>query len=898
VERLLRWIWRMYPSSFRRRWLAEMERDLDLRTAARRRVGPGLVAEALLTLVRAWTRSALRAVTTEWLASGLWQDLRIAARTLRRSPAFFGAAVVVLAVGIGANATVFSALRAAILADPPYPELNRLVLVDRALTLEAGGPSEPAMWSYRKLGALRAMEGRLVDPIVGYARRLVTLSEAGPATPLWIELVSPGYFGILGMDPPLGRGFTADEDSPADPPLVAVISHRLWTERFQGAQDVVGRDIVLNGVRLRVVGVAPPGFAGLGGDADAWAPATASAPLIHPFLVDEAQGHWMWAVGRLAPGASFEDAQAQMRALGDAVAESFPEIRPGATSSAMIRSFEEVRVNRDARAAVLLLGVAAALVLLVACANLSGLLLTRARRRARDGAVRLALGASRWRLLRASLAESALLAGSGGAAGLILAGQGTRAMAAAWPTQFLGSASGELRVVSVDALGVDGHVLSFAVAATLLTTLLFGLAPALRASATGAAVKLRAGGALGGGGGRAGSVDLRTALVGGQVALALVLLIGAALVGASMKRLLDIDPGFDPSGVVTLDYGLPRESAWNDDLVGFHAEALERLAALAGVRDASTGRPPYSGHWALTAVHEVEGQPPFAEEQRPSMGVNVVSPAYFGVHGIRVVAGRALDERDGDDARPTVVINRRAAETLFPDREAVGRRVRLGVRPEGTEEMAEIVGVVADARYAPPDQEVIPEAYYAYRDFPVSGGMISLKVDGDPHEVVPAVRSALARLDPAMPIYDVRTMDERVAAATGDRRVVLALLALFSVFTVVLAAIGTWGVVAQAVAERQRELGLRLALGAGDGSVVTMVLRQSLAAAALGVSFGLAASSLVSRLLEAFLFETSARDPGAFAAAAAFLVGVVLLASYLPARRATRVDPAEALRAD
>jgi predicted permease len=832
------------------------------------------------------------------MAHGLATDVRLALRSVRRAPGFSVAATLVLALGVGANATVFSAMRAAILTPSPYREPDRLVLADIMRTSTATGEASPMAWSYPKFRLLSEVPGRLIDPMAGYAVRQATLAEAGPPARVNLEVVSAGYFGLLGMDPVLGREFDAAEDDPADPGHVVVLSHDIWRSRFAGDPSVVGRAIMLGGRPMTVVGVAPVGFEGLTGAASLWIPMGVSGELISPFMVSQAQSHWFHVVGRLRDGVAFEDARDQMRALGLAVAETYPGSSPGVELGGTARRFEDVRVNPGARAAVLALLAAAMLVLLVACANLSGLLLARVLRRAHDSAVRVAVGASRWRLVRASLVESSVLAIMGGALGLGLATVGTHVMALAWPRQFLSSEQGELQAVSVDTLGVDGAVLAFGVGATLATLLLFGVLPALRASGAEVAQRLKDGSWRGRRSDRVLGLDTRAALVAAQVALALTLLLGTGLVGASVRRLLAVDLGFDPEGVVTFQYTIPRESAWSDDPVTFHESFLERVRAIPGVAGAALGVPPLGGHWSITRVRDIEGQPAIALGQGPRIGANIVSDGYVEALRIPLLDGRTFDASDGEDATPTVILSRHAAERLFPRGQAVGQRIEVAMSQDGRERHAEVIGVVGDPRFSPPDREIMPEAFYSVRDFPITQGTISLRAARDPSELLPAVRAVLRGLEPSMPIANVRTMDEIITAATGDRRIVLGLLSVFALVTVLLAATGTWGIVSYAVADRRRELGLRLALGAGDARVVRLVLGQSGRYALGGAVLGFVIFVAGSRVLDAFLYETTRVDPWVFSGGSALLLGVVFLASWLPARQATRVHPVQALKSD
>jgi putative ABC transport system permease protein len=907
---------RLFPGDFRRLHGREMSEDFESELRRRRRDG-GVGAAAVYTLRAAW--DAARQGSTErirrgplpghgghetgkgrrdGMLEGTGGDVRLALRSRGGARGFTAAAVVVLALGIGANTTVFSALKMAILAPPPYPEADRLVMVDLTSGRAGKGVAQPSPWSYPKFQRLLAVPDRLVDPVAGYAERSATLTDPGEPALLPIELVSPGYFEVLGAEPLLGRAFVADEGDAMAPRLVAVLSWGTWQDRFAGDPGAVGRTLVLNGERFEVVGVAPRGFAGLSGDVALWIPMASAAELFSSFMIRGAQAHWLHAVGRLVDGATLDQARAQVASIGNGIAEAFPLDDPNVVYGADVRALTAVRVNGQARAAVLLLSVAAALVLLVACANLSGLLLARAKRRARDAAVRLAVGASRWRLIRASLVESAVLASAGGGAGVLVALWGTRAMAAAWPSQFLLSGHDEMRVTDPASLALDPAVLGFALAVTAATTLLVGLAPAVRTSRSDVAARLREAAGATRRGRRVLGMSGRAALVAAQVALALVLLVGTGLVGRSTERLLDVDLGFDPDHLLAFAYTIPRTDAWADDADAFHARFLERIAALPGVRGVSVGTPPLSGHWSITLVQDVRGHEPIPQGEGPAIGVHLVGDDYFEMLGVPLLQGRTLDGRDGTDAHPTLVLSRTAAQRLYPGEDPVGRSLRIGISADGKDPYAEVVGVVGDVRYGPPDQDPIPEAYYALREFGDRSVTVLVRTSDDPLSLMPAVRTELGVLDPELAIFAITTGRDLVARSTGDRRVVLALLALFAMVTVLLAATGTWGTVAYAVADRRRELGVRMALGARGGRVVGMVLGQSAGAALLGLVVGLAGAWAGARLLEAFMYRTSTRDPVAYAGAAATLLAVVLMASWLPGRRATRVDPSEALRAE
>ena len=907
---------RLFPADFRRAYGAEMRADFAAELERRGNTAGGRPVVFALRAVLDAARQGWRERTRRGplpghgshtpgngrrggMFEGLATDLRLGARALRRAPGFTAAAVAVLALGIGANTTVFSALKMAILSPPPYPQAERLVMADLSYGRRGEGEAElMPWWSYPKFQAYVERADRLVDPVAGYGRRSVTLTDAGDPARLPVELVSPGYFQVLGQTPAVGRFFGAEEADASAPSQVAVLSYGLWRERFGSESSVVGRRLTLNGQSYQVVGVAPRGFTGLTGGAELWVPMATGGQLFSRFMVTGAQAHWLNVVGRLRPDVTFEAAAEQMESIGQAVAETFPSDDPNEVYGAGLRRFTDVRRNANARAAVVLLSAAAFLVLLVACANLSGLLLARAKHRARDGAVRLAVGASRWRLVRAALVESGVLALTGGTAGVFVAVWGTRAMAAVWPARFLSSGEGEMRVMDLDALGLDGTVLGYALLVTFATAFLFGLAPALRASRGDVVGHLKESGRSTARARRVLGLDGRGALVGAQVALALVLLVGAGLVGGSTRRLLSVDEGIAVDDMLLVQYAIPRTDAWYADASTFHARFLERVAALPGVEGVTLGTPPLGGHWSTTRVSDIEGRPPIPQGEGPRIGVHEVADGHFETLGIPLLRGRSLDERDGTDAQPSLVISRTAAAELFPGEDPVGRRIRIGFTADGKDPYAEIVGVVGDVLYDRPDEPIMPEAYFSFREFRSAETTVMVTASGDPMALLPAVREALKELDPQLAIFGVTTLADERAAAIGDRRVILALLTLFAAVTVLLAATGTWGIVAFAVADRRRELGLRMALGSDAGAVVRMVVGRSLASALPGLALGLAGAWAASRLLETFLFQTSPRDPVTYAAGAALLAAVVLLASWLPARRATRVDPSEALRAD
>lgn len=833
------------------------------------------------------------------MATEIRTETKVALRGLRRSPGFGLAAVAVLALGIGANVAIFSAVKATLLTPPPYPEPERLVLLDLTnATVDEPEPPRPFPWSYPKYRILAETEDRLADPVAAYAVRTLTLTGAGDARRVATEIVTPDYLEVLGVKPLAGRDLAADDDAPGAEPVV-LLGHALWRERFGADRGVVGRTVTLNGRPVTVAGVAPRGFRGLSGDAELWVPVRAGAELIAPFLVRGGQAHWLQAIGRLRPEASLEALRSQMASIGTAAERAFPDSDPTVVRSGGARSLLEARTHPEARHSLLVLSAAAMLLLLVACANLAGLFLARAGGRTRETAVRLALGAGRWRVARGAMAEALLLAVAGGALALLVARAGVDLLAGAWPERFVYGAW-NLRFADPSAIALDGPVLAFAAALAVLTGLTSGLLPALAALRRDPGRDLRQGasGALGYGRSERRRPGLRSGLVAAEVAVTLVLVVGAGLLVRSLAELQAVDRGVDPEGLLVFEYSLPRTGRWAEDPVAFHQAYLERLRELPGVASASLGcSVPLGGHCMITLVRSA-GATTYPEGSRPEVGVDFVDHAFFETLGVPLLRGRTFDRRDRSDSRPVAVLNETAARRLFPDGEAVGRKLSIGtsLTPEGSEG-AEVVGVVGDVLYDSPEQGVMPEVYLSMHQ-QEGGSKIFMRAAGEPMALLAPARSILARLDPDVPLYGARTLAEQEALATADTRVLGGLLAVFAALALLLAATGVWAVVAQGVVQRTRELGLRVALGAVPGSVVALVVRQGAGPAVAGVTLGTGLAWAGGRALRGLLYEVSPTDPVTLAGAALFLLAVSAAAAWLPARRATRIDPVEALRTE
>jgi len=826
----------------------------------------------------------------------VWTDVKVALRVLRRSPGIAVAAIVVLALGIGANAAIFSAVRATLLTPPPFPEPDRLVLLDLTdASTERPDPPRPFPWSYAKYRVLAETEGLLAAPIAAYAVRSLTITGEGDARLVRAELVTPDYLEVLGLAPASGRDLADSDDRPDAEPAV-LLGHALWIERFGGDPSVPGRTVTLNGSVVTVVGVAPAGFRGLSGSAELWLPVHAGAALVAPALLEGPRAHWLQALGRLRAGVPFEALRDQMAAVGTRAEAAFPDTDPTLIRGGGARSLVEARTNPQARRSLVVLSAAGILLLLVACANVAGLLVARAASRTRETAVRMALGGGRWRVIRGALLEGLILSLAGGALALVVAGVGVEALASAWPERFL-YGGWNLRFADPTAIELDGGILAFALALALSTGCVAGLLPALVASRRDPGRDLRQGvaGTLGRqGGGHA----LRGGLVAAEVAVSVVLLVGAGLLFRSLERLQAVERGVEAEGLLLFAYTLPRTSRWAEDPVAFHQAYLERLRALPGVKAATLAcSEPLGGHCMITEVRSA-GASDYPEGSRPRIGVDFVDHGYFETLGIPVLRGRTFGPADRQDSPRVVVLNETAATRLFPDGDAVGRKVALGIglTAEGSGG-AEVIGVVGDVLYDTPEKGVMAEAYVSMHQ-EEGGSTVFLRAEAEPMALLRPARSVLTELDPDLPLFGARTLEELDARATADTRVLGKLLAVFAGLALLLASTGVWAVVAQAVGRRRRELGLRMALGARPGAVVGLFVRQGVALSAAGIAVGAGSAWAGSRLLRSLLYDVTPTDAATFAAAALFVLGLATVATWIPARRATAVDPMEALRTD
>jgi predicted permease len=790
-------------------------------------------------------------------------------RRLRQAPGFTLVAVATLALGIGATSAIFTVVNAVLLRPLPFPEADRLVRVAQVWKGRPVVYSPPnfldVLAQASSFSGLAAIDGGGL-----------TLTGRGAPVRLDGAEVSASFFDVLRVPPLHGRGFVTGENEPGRT-RVAVLGHPLWRDRFGADPGVVGRTVSLNREPYEVVGVAPPGFR-YPEDAELWTPMEYD----ERFRVNSRGAWYLTVVGRLRDGATVDGARQEVSTIAARLAQAHPADNEGVGGTVI--PLLDATVGESRLALLVLLG-AVSLVLLVACVNVANLLLARISARETELAVRAALGAGRGRLVRQLLTESLLLALLGGAAGLGLAVLVVDGLVALEP-------QGLPRLGEVS---VNRAVAGFAAALSLVTTVLFGAFPALQTSRRATAQALRQGsrGILSGGRG-----GLRGGLVVGQIALAMVLLAGSALLLRSFARLRGVDPGFRTENALGFRVSLP-DSAYPEDAqrLSFHDELQGRLEALPGVRSvgAVAGLPLGGSRFNISFT--VAGRPEVPPAQQPTMEVRMATPGYFRTLGIPVRRGRGFTAADGPAAPPVVVLSAAAVRRFFPDEEPIGRTIRLGLgRGRGRRAGGEVVGIVGDVKELGLAADSPPEIYLPYAQFPVQSMDVVLRTEVAPRSLAAVAVRVVHDLDPDLPVARVATLDEVLARSVSEPRFYALLLGSFAAMALFLAALGLFGVMSYAVAQRTRELAVRLALGAGRDTLLRMVLREALVLGAVGVALGLAGALLLSRAIASMLFSLAPRDPVTLGGVALLLLATAPLASYLPARRATRVDPVIALR--
>jgi putative ABC transport system permease protein len=801
----------------------------------------------------------------------LVQDAKYALRSLARSPGFTLVAVLTLAIGIGANSAVFSGVYSLLFNPLPFIDGSRAVAVWEVMPQGNNDHNEvsPAnFWDFRA-----AATGSF-DNLVAHQWWPANLT--GGLEPERVQgfRVSPDFFQALGIEPLLGRTFAPGEDQVV-PPRVVVLSYGLWQRRFGGDRAIIGRAIPVNGIDRTVIGVLPRAVA-YPAPGDLWAPLAMDST-----GWENRRAHYLLVTGRLKPGATAAGAQAELALIAARLGTTYPESNAG--RSVNVQPLER-DVARMLQPILLTLFAAVAFVLLIACVNVANLLLARGTRRRRELALRAALGAQRQRLVRQLLTESAVLAVAGAALGVLVAAWGANLLTGLVPQEH------QRFLAGFDRIGINGPVLAFTALAALATTLVFGLLPAVRSARGEVHEALQEGERSGGSPTRH---RLRRALVAAEVALALVLLVAAGLMFRSMQHLLATSPGFDPDGVALTTVVLPGQRYDADGRAeGFYRDLLERLNALPGVRAAGAASVTPLCQCNQTTSFQIVGQEPFRRGAEPDVGFRVVSPAYFAALDVPIVTGRGFAATDDARAPAVVVVNQTLERRWFPQG-AVGRRMRVAGDTAG----ALIVGVVADFRHAGPAQPPGPELYLPMGLLPRLEMTIAVR-GADPVALLPQIRAAVRAIDGDQPVSDQRTMRAALNATVGPQRLSQRLLGALGIIALVLAGVGIYAVIAQLVAERTREIGIRVALGSDRGAVLALVLRQGLTPAAWGVGIGAVAAFGTSQLLRRQLFGVQPGDPLTIVVVSVALFLVAALASYAPAYRATRVDPMVALRTE
>ena len=816
------------------------------------------------------------------------REFRLAARSLRKQPGFTIVAVLTIALGVGANSAIFSVVDAVMLEPLPFANADRVVIVSERT------PRFPvlSMSAENLLDVCGTRHSDAVPPLHALAScgayRNLTINLSGGAEPQRItgKMMSSNLLSVLGVRPAMGRPFTDAEDARGGEHVV-ILSYGLWQTRFGGASNVLGQRLPLDGIPYTVVGVMSPTFR-LFQNADVYVPL---GPFVAAQPADRGWHPGLQAVGRLKDGVSLEQATTEAAGIAARLEKAYPETN---TKTTMFVTRAQDLMVQGVRTALLVLLGAVAGVLLIACINVAGLLLARGLSRRRDVAVRLALGASRGRIVRHLLAESLLIAVAGGLAGLLIAAFSVPVL-----MQLVGPT-----LPRSDSVGVDGRVVFFTLALSLLTGVVFGLIPALQSARVDLRDTLNEVGRSGLGGG-VWQRRARSALVVAEIALTIVLTIGAALLIRSFARLQAVSPGFRVDNALAAD--LPLSSvkyAGDETRTNAVNDLLDRVRAIPGVRSAAvTTLLPMTGG-GPTIHFNIKGRPPAGPEQFTMAGYRSVSGSYFETLAIPLLRGRLLTARDKQGSPPVIVINETMARQFFPGEDPLGHYIQLGATPDPDPRYPymQIVGVVGDVKQQP-DVEAKAEMFVPYAQYPDEFmrrmfSLVTLVVHTatPPARIVSAVRDAVRTIDPDQPLANVRTLDDVVSASVSQPRFRTTLLGIFAAIALSLAAIGVYGLLAHGVAQRINEFGVRMALGASPSGVVRLVMRQGLTLAAAGVAIGLILAVVAVRALDSVLFEVTPWDPLAWCAAAATLFAVALLASWLPARRALRVDPVVALR--
>ena len=897
------------------RWLlrrsnveSDLDRELDsfVEMAAATRVRNGETPDE----ARRQARMELRGVeqTKERIRTERWgvqldrlrQDLHYGWRSIVRQPGFTVIVVLTLAIGIGANTAIYTIVDATMLRPLPFKQPRRLIKVSLThLDARTGDEITLPLWSYPKYETFRENQKIFEDTSL-YRVITVNLTGEGDAERIRAEEISAGYFPALGITAALGRTFLPEEDSIPGRDFVALISHGLWERRFGGDPAIIGKPITLDSQKYTITGVLPAAFQGLSGPAEVWVPVH-RAPAEG---LDEAYAHAWHFVARLKQDVSIEQAKSSTITLGRIVDEEHPSPTPGAGAwGAKAEALNELRVDPKIRESVLVLFGAVTCVLLIACVNVANLLLARSTSRRREIAIRSAIGAGRLRVMRQLLTESLLLATMGGVASVAVSFLGVYALNGIKPTSALGLGAGpsvlpagwrlsELTLLTLSTIQLDLRALVFTFALATLAALLFGLAPAWQAARTEVWDALK-------------KTDDRTvglrfraksSLVVAEIALAFILLIGAGLAIKSLAKLMSAPVGIDPENVLTSRLGVPPEASSPERIVSFLQQLVERVAAQAGVTSVAAGTcHPLAGFCGNTILW-LRDRPEVPRGTEPLVATLRVTPSYFSTVKLPLIRGRLFTTADRRDGPKVVVINETTAKRYFPGEDPIGKPIGLGVNGFG--QRAEIIGIVADVRYGQADQPPGLDVYVSLLQAPQSNLILFARTTTNPTALTPLLRQQLAALNPNTTMYDVQTMESRFSNATASARFNAILLGVFAAIAMTLAAVGIYGVMSYMMRQRTREIGIRVALGARHQDVIRHEVRRAAVLIFAGTALGLAGALAATRVLATSLYEVKPHDPQTYVVIAVLLAGIALVASYIPARRATAVDPAITLRVE
>ena len=805
-----------------------------------------------------------------------WQDVRYGARMLRKNPGFMLVAILTLALGIGANTAIFSIVDAVLLRPFPYPDPDQLVLM---FVVPLQQPDALSAFSYRDFTESRE-QNHVFSEMVGNSFHDLTLTGAGDPSIVNTAAVTPEIFSLLNAKPVLGRTLLPG-DGKQSAPSVAVVSENLWRSRFGSNPALVGQSIALDMRSFTVVGILPASFRYPDGAPrqDVWI-AIAQDPLFGPRMSNPS-ARVLVGIGRIKPGISLTQAQAEMNGLGARFAKQYPEEDSGLTIR--LQPYRQAVVG-DVKSGLLILLGAVGLVLLIACANIANLLLSRATSRGKEIAVRIALGAGRVRIVRQLLTESALLGLLGGFAGALLAVWGVWSLRPFLPSE----------VTQISSIHVGGPVLAFTFLLSLAAALAFGLAPALLATPSNLQANIKEGGARTG---HRRSQYVRSFLAIAEISLAMVLLVAGGLLLRSFALVTSVNPGFEPKNVIEAEVSLPQfQYSTPQQWTAFSEELLARLQAEPGLQDSALAAPlPMDRQGAATFEFNIAGNPPLPPGKSTTADYQTVSPDYFRVMRIPLLRGRLFSEQDSPASPKAAIISETLARRYFSNQDPIGRQMRFGFPPD-TNVSREIVGVVGDVRDVALSQKPGPMMYVPFAQAPLYGGEVVVRSSLSASSVAAGIRQAVRYIDKDLPVTDVESFPDVLGASVTQERFRALLLGSFSGIALILAAVGIFGVISYSASQRTHEIGIRMALGAQQRDVLRLILGQGTKLALLGLCAGIVAALLLTRLMASLLYGVSATDPLTFGTVAIVLLGGAVTASYIPARRAMRVDPMVALR--